>query len=161
MLPNPSSNPTEATVVSTIVGKENTPSDDNVASLYGISKWTNVKTFRRVALGSDGDIGATGIGTWTDTDPSSIVVADEADWWEDAAFYIPNDVDPDSVEIKFLFEPLADGTPIALGGYLWDTDYNNGHQKGRICIKFANDITGYTSTAKVAVDITYTRNEVV
>ena len=164
MTPTPGAGVNEASIVSAIgtavtEGGEN----DDVVSAYGVGKWTNVKTFRRVALGSDGDIHATGIGTWTDADPSSITTADEATWWEDEAFYIPSSgVDPDSVEIKFLFEPLADGTPIALGGYLWDTDYvhDNTHY-GRICIKFANDITGYTSTAKVAVDITYTRNEVV
>ena len=164
MTPTPGAGVNEASIVSAI-GTAVTEGgvNDDVVSAYGVGKWTNVKTFRRVALGSDGDIHATGIGTWTDADPSSITTADEATWWEDEAFYIPSSgVDPDSVEIKFLFEPLADGTPIALGGYLWDTDYvhDNTHY-GRICIKFANDITGYTSTAKVAVDITYTRNEVV
>lgn len=128
----------------------------NAQSGVAIAGWTNTMTYRRVALGSDGDIDDTGIGTWTDKDPSQIVSADETTWWYDAAFVIPSSgVDPNSIDIKIMFEPLSDGTPIVLQGYLWDTT------TGKICIKFANDISSYKTTAKVAVDITYTRNEVV
>jgi len=118
----------------------------NAQSGVAISGYTNTFTYRRTKTGT----GATGVGTWDDNTPPT-----ETDWWSDSAFIIPSGVDEDSVEIKILFEPLSDGTPIVLGGYIWDTT------TGKICIKFANDITDYMASAKVAVDITYTRNEVV
>ena len=121
-------------------------SSTHAQSGSGIAGYVNTFTYRRTKTGT----GATGVGTWDDNTPPT-----ETDWWSDSAFIIPSGVDEDSIEIKFLFEPLSDGTPIGLGGYIWDTT------TGKICIKFANDITDYMATAKVAVDITYTRNEVV
>lgn len=121
-------------------------SSTHAQSGSGIAGYVNTFTYRRTKTGT----GATGVGTWDDNTPPT-----ETDWWSDSAFIIPSGVDEDSIEIKILFEPLSDGTPIVLGGYIWDTT------TGKICIKFANDITDYMATAKVAVDITYTRNEVV
>lgn len=74
-------------------------------------------------------------------------VPTETDWWYDAAFVAEDD--SDDVECSIKFDPTGD--TVALGGYMLDTT------TGRICIKFANSIT--PSTAKIAVDITHTRNE--
>ena len=154
MIPTPSSSPSEATVVSTINGKYNTANDDSVASVYGVSRWSNEKKIRKTMVGStpigSASISATGIGAWFDGDPSSITPStDEVDWWEDAAFQIPN---TDDVDVSIKFDPSTNEA-IVLGGYILDTT------TGRICIKFGNSITN-TTDAKVAVDITYTRNEV-
>ena len=149
MSPTTSSSLTEDTIVSTINNTINT--NEEVASLYGIQKWTNEKRIRRIMNGSD--VGAlittTGIGTWTDK--SSPTSEDETDWWYDSAFIIPNNVSTDNIDISIKFDPS--GETIALGGFILDTT------TGKLCIKFANKITNI-ATAKVAVDITYTRNEV-
>lgn len=149
MIPTPSSSPSEATVVSTIDGKRNTANDDSVVSAYSVSRWSNEKKIRKT-MGSTG-ISSTGIGTWFDGDPSTIVPStDEADWWYDSAFQIPDNAD--DVEVAFKFDPSTNEA-IVLGGYILDTT------TGKLCIKFGNTITN-TTDAKVAVDITYTRNEV-
>lgn len=70
-----------------------------------------------------------------------------SDWWYDAAFVQQDDSDDIDISIKF----DTSGDTIALGGYILDST------TGRICIKFANSIT--PSTAKIAVDVTHTRNE--
>lgn len=156
MLPTPGVGTDEDDVVSavnTAVSVDGGANDD-VPSLFGMGVWTNVKKFRRVIDGSNGDISASGIGTWTDKDTTQITAADETDWWYDAAFVVPSGVDPDSVDIKFYFVPPADGEPIVRRGFIWDTD------TGKLCIAFADEITDPT-TAKIAVDISYVRNEVV
>ena len=56
----------------------------------------------------------------------------------------------DDVDISIKFDPSGDAT--TLGGYIFDST------TGKICIKFGNSIT--VNTARIAVDITYTRNEV-
>ena len=56
----------------------------------------------------------------------------------------------DDVEISIKFDPSGDTT--VLGGYILDTT------NGKICIKFANSID--ITKARIAVDLTYTRNEV-
>ena len=145
ILPTPGgSSATESGVVNVVQNATN--SSEDVPSLYGIQKWSNRKTFRRVMDGSAAGtlISATGIGTWSD-DP----VPSEADWWQDAAFIIPDNAD--DVDISFKFDPTGDA--VALGGYILDTT------TGKLCIKFANSVT--VATCRVAVDITYTRTEVV
>ena len=156
MLPTPGVGTDEDDVVSAVNTAVSVDggSNDDVPSLFGMGVWTNVKSFRRIIDGSDGDISASGIGTWTDKDTTQITSADETDWWYDAAFVVPSGVDPDSVDIAFKFEPPADGEPIVRRGFIWDTT------TGKICIAFAAEISDPT-TAKVGVDITYTRNEVV
>lgn len=188
--------PTEEKVVDTINTVGATATTDKIASLYGMNKWTNKKSIRRVMTGaqSGSKISATGIGTWfegnvADIDPST----DEADWWYDAAFLLPStyvqttdtvivagktyytkdtsttpptytpvstpdvsqianyyEADTDNIDIKISFDPI--GTPVILRGYILDTD------TGKICIGFANSIR--TQTARIAVDITYTRNDI-
>lgn len=56
----------------------------------------------------------------------------------------------DDVDISIKFDPSGDTA--TLGGYIFDST------TGKICIKFGNSIT--VNTARIAVDITYTRNEV-
>ena len=145
MAPTPASGLTEATVVSTVKGAS--ANNAQVPSLYGVQKWTNEKKVRRTISGAS-NIGSTGIGAWTDKDISSITTADEADWWPDAAFIIPDDAD--DVDIDFKFDPT--GSLVAIGGYILDTT------TGKLCIKFANTVD--PANTKIAVDITYTRNEV-
>ena len=144
--PTPSAGLTESTIVSTVNSATGTSTD--VPSLFGVQKWTNTKTVRRIMDGSNVPSGTTmtttGIGTWDDS-----ATPVETDWWYDAAFVF---TDSDNIDISIKFDP--NGETIALGGYILDTT------TGKICIKFANAISSVT-TAKVAVDITYTRNEVV
>lgn len=56
----------------------------------------------------------------------------------------------DDVDVSIKFDPSGDTT--TLGGYILDTD------TGKICIKFGNSIKA--ETARIAVDVTYTRNEI-
>lgn len=145
MSPTPASGLTEATVVSTVKGAA--ANNARVPSLYGVQKWTNEKKVRRTISGAS-SIGSTGIGTWTDKDVSSITTADEADWWYDTAFKIPDNAN--DIDIDFKFDPT--GSLVAIGGYILDTT------TGKLCVKFANTVD--PATTKFAVDITYTRNEV-
>ena len=143
MSPTPVSDLTEATIVTAVNGAQDT--NDNVPSLYGIQKWTNTKTIRRIMTGTQtgSKITATGIGTWDDSS-----TPDETDWWQDAAFIIPDNAD--NIDISIKWDPAGDD--VGLGGYIWDTT------TGKICIKFSNRVT--IATCRIAVDITYTRNEV-
>ena len=132
--------------------------DGKITSL-GIVNTSNTEVYneRRVRRTLDGSnvpsgttVTATGIGTWTDKDVSQIVSSDETDWWYDSAFIIPNNIDQNSVDISLKFDPTGDA--VTLGGYILDTS------TGKICIKFGNSID--TTTAKIAVDITYQSSEV-
>lgn len=143
---SPASGSAESTIVSTINGATNT--NTNVGSLYSIQKWTNEKKVRRVITGTtpigSASIGSTGIGTWDDS-----ATPTETDWWYDAAFKIPNN--RNDIDLSLKFDPSS-GEPVTLGGYILDTT------TGKLCIKFGNSIATPTN-AKIAVDITYTRNE--
>lgn len=197
MNPSPGTSPNEATVVSAINSRYNTANNDEVASVYAMSRYSNEKNVRRVLNGSNIPSGtaatSTGIGTWTDKDLDQISSSDEADWWFDAAFQVPvvyklttdtaivngktyytqdTSTTPytytpvanpvvgsigtyyeqysDDVDVCIKFDPSGDTA--VLGGYILDTT------TGKICIKFANSIN--ISTARIAVDLTYTRNEV-
>lgn len=142
----PASGSTESTIVSTINGATNT--NTNVGSLYSIQKWTNEKKVRRVITGTtpigNASIGSTGIGTWDDS-----ATPIETDWWYDAAFKIPDN--RNDIDLSLKFDPSS-GEPVTLGGYILDTT------TGKLCIKFGNSIAT-PANAKIAVDITYTRNE--
>ena len=59
MAPTPSASLTEDTIVNTVNAASVT--NENVASLYGIQKWSNTVTRRFVYTGT---VGSTGIGTW-------------------------------------------------------------------------------------------------
>ena len=58
----------------------------------------------------------------------------------------------DNIDVSLKYDPTTNEA-ITLGGYAIDTD------TGNICIKFGNSITD-TEHARVAIDITYTRNDV-
>lgn len=114
----------------------------------------NERRVRRILDGSNVPSGTTtsttGIGTWTDKDVSQIVSSDETDWWYDSAFIIPNNIDQNSVDISFKFDPSGD--TVTLGGYIFDSS------TGKICIKFGNSVE--ITNTRIAVDITYQSSEV-
>jgi hypothetical protein len=84
-------------------------------------------------------------------------VIDESDWLYLDILTMVDKTDTnsgmtsDNIGVGLKFDP-ATNEPIVLGGYIIDTD------TGNICIKFGNTITD-TEHARVAIDITYTRNE--
>lgn len=195
MNPTPSANLVEDDVVNAVVGKYNDGENDEVASIFSIGHWTNLKRKRLVY---NGTVGHTGIGTWVDgdiNDPST----QEADWWENDIFTLLDNSDPlidgYDVDFKIMVDPQG-GEPITLGGYLIDTAYYNEvtpvgtenpqaegwyeesggvytlttdttvdagktyySKTGKICIRFANYVMN-PATAKIAVDITFTRTDV-
>ena len=150
MSPTPSASLSDDTIVNTISSANSL--NDNVTSLYGIQRWSNLKTIR--VLSPANSIGHTGIGTWKDTitDPST----DEADWWQNNYFKLLDNSSPTTdgydVDFSIKLDP-GSGEVITLGGYIVDTT------TGKICIKFGNYVID-PSRAKIAVDITFTRTDV-
>ena len=143
---------TEDDVVAYVKSKfpQTEESNQEVASIFSIAHWSNVK---RIRLLYTGTIGHTGIGIWKD---GPIVAADEEGWWENDAFKMLDTMSPtvDGYDIDFdiKFDP-GNGEPITLGGYIIDTT------TGKMCIRFANYVAD-PARAKVAVDITITRTNV-
>ena len=150
MAPAPVSSLNEDTVVSTIQSKYNTPTNVEVTSVFSIAHWTNVKRKRIIYSGT---IGHTGIGTWKDGEVTS---ADETDWWTNTAFTLLDNSSPSvdgyDVDFSIKLDP-GSGEVITLGGYIIDTT------TGKMCIRFANYVID-PSSAKIAVDITFTRTDV-
>lgn len=145
ILPPSSPTPTESSVVSAISGAPaNTTS---AASAYATQQWSNRLTKRFIYTGTIAS-GATGIGTWDDSQTPT-----ETDWWQDDGFKIPDSANSEDIDVAFMFDPqTADGDVLTLGGYILDTT------TGSLCIKFGS--SAKVATHKVAVDITYTRNYV-
>ena len=156
MKPVPSSHPTEADVVSAINTGGLDDTNVEVASLYGISKWSNKKTFRAVLPGSSGAIGHYGVGEWkwTLNNPSDV---DEANWgwWKNNIFTYLGDQTLNGYDVDFKIKFVKDpgSEEILLGGYIVDT------VTGRMCIKFANYVSDIVN-ATVVVDVTFTRNDI-
>ena len=154
MLPDPKGTPApdEDAIVDTVNNAINT--NKNVASLFGIQRWSNVKTFRVVYKGT---VGHTGIGEWQNI-LNSPTASDESSWgwWYNDVFkYLDNSsasVSGYDVDFSIKFDPANDEA-ITLGGYIIDTT------TGYMCIKFANYITDPTN-AKIIVDVTFTRNDI-
>ena len=153
MSPNPDPNLTDDEIADAIDSAIGT--NDEVASLYGIQRWSNTKTFRAVLTQG---IGHYGVGEWQDS-LSNPTEAQEIQWgwWKnnifkylDPSFSQQNGYD---VDIKFGFDPKT-GEIITLGGYLIDTT------TGYICIKFANYVVNIAD-AKIIVDVTITRNDII
>ena len=146
ILPASNPTPTDASVVSDI--NSVSASTTKAASAYALQQYSNEKKVRRVITGTtpigSASIGTTGIGTWDDS-----VTPTETDWWYDDAFKIPDN--RNDIDLSLKFDPSS-GEPVTLGGYILDTD------TGKLCIKFGNSIAT-PANAKIAVDITYTRNE--
>lgn len=78
-------------------------------------------------------------------------VIDESDWLPLDILKTINADDSDDIGVSLKFDPKTN-EPITLGGYIIDTD------TGNMCIKFGNSISD-TEHARVAIDITYTRND--
>ena len=161
MTPAPSPDLLEEDIVSAIDNVSVDGTNDEVASLFGIQKWTNIKTFRVILSGSSGSIGNYGVGEWKSVIPSFPSTADalveERDiwgWWYNEAFKKLGNLEKDGydIDLAFKFDP-SNGEIVTLGGYILDTD------TGCLCIKFANYVIDTTNT-KIAVDITVTRNDV-
>lgn len=145
--PTPGSSTTESDVVTAVNGATST--NNEVTSLYGIQRWSNLKRTRVVAPA--GSIGHFGIGEWQDFIVGSTPTAVQESgwgWWHNDAFKIP---DGYNVDLDFLYDNST-GEPIMRGGYILDTT------NGYLCIKFANYVVDIAN-AKVAVDITITRND--
>jgi len=149
MLPDPEGtpSPTEESVVNAVTNAAST--NDNVASLFGIQKWSNVK---RIRVLYNGTVGHTGIGTWKD---GAVTSADEADWWQNNAFMLLDTssptVDGYDTDFNIMVDPSSE--PVTLGGFIIDTT------TGKMCIRFANYVIN-PADVKIAVDITFTRTDV-
>ena len=117
MLPDPEGtpSPTEESVVDVITNAGAT--NDNVASLFGIQKWSNVKRIRVIY---NGTIGHTGIGTWVS---GEVTPSDETDWWENDLFMLLDNSDPliDGYDTDFSIKVDPSSEPVTLGGYIIDT----------------------------------------
>lgn len=149
MLPNPTSSVTEADVVTAINGAvlADGGANDDVASLFGVAKWSNTMTKTYYVQGIAGNttpIGKTGIGTWC------VDGSDETGW-----ITIPELIGIGSKEhsINITYDPSKSGI-IIRGGYVIDDT------TGKMCIKFANEISeADTHTAKIGIEITIKRTE--
>lgn len=78
---------------------------------------------------------------YTYTPVASPVIADIGTYYEQLS---------DDVDIDIKFDPS--GSTVTLGGYIFDSS------TGKICIKFGNSVE--ITNTRIAVDLTYTRNEV-
>ena len=140
--PPVSPTPTESTVVSALTTGTSSASTE-AASAYAVQQWSNSDTKRFTRTITASASGITGIGDWDDT-------TNEADWWQDDAFKLPDSANSKNIDIAFKFDPqVNNGEVVVLGGYILDTT------TGKLCIKFANTVY---NAQLIAVDITYTRN---
>lgn len=149
MSPNPTASVTETDVVNAVNGAvlADGGENDEVASLFGIAKWSNTMSKTYYVQGIAGDttpIGKTGIGNWC------VDGSDETGW-----ITIPELIGIGSVEhaINITYDPSKSGI-IIRGGYVIDDT------TGKMCIKFANEISeADTHTAKIGIEITIKRTE--
>lgn len=159
MVPDPESTaPTdqEAAIVTAVkAGRTEGWTNDDVASLNSISRWSNsmIKTYTIQGTTTDSPIGTTGIGAWYDGEPEDIdPTTDEVDWLS-----IPELIgisSADDIDVDILFDPTK-SKPIALGGYIIDDT------TGKMCIKFANELTDEeTQTAKIGIELSIKRTDV-
>ena len=151
MNPAPSPSVTEDAVVTAIDGA--TKTNDEVASLFGIQRWTNVKTIR---LMIESGIGHYGVGEWQDTIVGTPTKATETGTW--GWYYNENlkklaDLTKNGYDYELAFKFKSDTEVVTLGGYILDTD------TGCICIRFANYVMD-TANTKIAVDINIVRNDI-
>lgn len=150
MIPAPNASLTEEEVVDAFddaVGVDGGANDD-VASVFGITNWSNTMSKTYIIRGTavDSPIGPTGIGTW-DTTQS------HADW-----ITIPELIgigSMENVDFKFTFDPKKSGTIVFGGAWIDDT-------AGKMCIKFANELSPEDQqTAVVGVEIITKRTQIV
>lgn len=154
MLPTPNANVDEDDVVSAInTGLLEGGANDDVASLYGVGVWSNVKEVAYCVQGAavDSPIGTNGIGDWEDE-------TDHDGWMEIAELY---GIGSTECEVKLVYDPKLFTGPIpVLGGWKIEdaATISDGHggtmNGGLLCIKFANEISSAdTATAVVGVKI--------
>lgn len=126
-------------------------SNDDVVSAYGVGKWSNVTEITYLVHGvSSGTnpLHNTGVGTWDDT------FANESDWLVIADLVGILSDPTKHVEVVFDPDYFADDIPV-FGGWLIDDT------TGKICIKFANEISNADClTGVVGVKITTDRTAV-
>jgi len=151
MLPAPNASVDEAAVVSAVTGGiTEGGTNDDVASLYGIGKWSNTmtKTYKIQGIaGSSTPITQSGVGTFDMTG------VDQTGWVTIPAL-IGAGSDP-SLDIKLGFDPATVSVPITLGGWVVDDS------TGKMCIKFGNEIPeADTHTALITVEVIMKRTEV-
>ena len=151
MKPNPST-ATEANVVNEVNSAAS--NNDEVTSLFGIQRWSNVKTIRLMITSG---IGHNGIGEWQWVFPTTPTKTQETNTW--GWFYhesIKKLGDLTKLgydyELSFKFDS-GNHEIITYGGHQVDTD------TGCICIRFANYVID-PSSAKIAVDINIVRNDI-
>lgn len=142
---------TEEDVVEYFKSKYPSAYDTNneVASIFALSHWTNVKRIRKIY---NGTIGHTGIGTWYDGEVPSEY---QSDWWEDEIFALLDNSDPlvTGYDVDFDIKVDPSSEPVTLGGWKVDTTTQ------KCCIRFANYVIDPTKV-KIAVDVTFTRTDV-
>ena len=152
MLPTPNASVDESAVVSAVKGGITEGGiNDDVASLYGVGKWSNTmtKTYKIQGIaGSSTPITQSGIGNFDMTG------VDQTGWVTIPAL-IGSGTDP-YLDIKLGFDPTTVSVPITLGGWVVDDS------TGKMCIKFGNEIPeADTHTALVTVEVIFKRTEVV
>lgn len=152
MLPTPNASVDESAVVTAVKGGITEGGiNDDVASLYGVGKWSNTmtKTYKIQGIaGSSTPITQSGIGNFDMTG------VDQTGWVTIPAL-IGSGTDP-YLDIKLGFDPTTVSVPITLGGWVVDDS------TGKMCIKFGNEIPeADTHTALVTVEVIFKRTEVV
>lgn len=152
MIPTPSSSLTEDDVVDAIndAVSDDGGENEDVLSAFGVSQWSNVmgKTFVVRGTASNSPIGTGGVGTW-DT------AASHNDWATIPELIGIGAVGTENIEVKLKYDPAKSGV-IALGGWMIDDT------AGKMCIKFANDISPEdTQTAVIGIQLIIQRTEIV
>ena len=170
MLPTPSSSIIESDVVDAVKGGITEGGiNDDVASLYGVGKWSNTmtKTFEiKGKAGSSTRITQSGIGTWP-ADPQNPTAAELETWIPIRELYgIWSSGDDVHFKLGFHLETVS--VPITLGGYYIDDNCTMSDGQGgtipcgRIVIKFGNEIPeADTHTAVISVEMTIKRTDII
>lgn len=161
MLPTPSASVTENAVVSAIqTGLLEGGANDDVASLYGVGKWSNCEA--KVILTTVAK-GATGIGDWNDTWKTD---DDRTGWlWSEYLYHVIDDGATPTPNINYNVEliPVCDvsqGETVGIASYRIDDDVtHNGVHGGAIAFKFTGSVQS-TNGIKVGVKLIFQRTEV-
>ena len=147
--PTPSSQLTEDQIVSVI--NSAIANNNNIASLFGIQQWTNVK---KKVIEYNGTVRSTGIGTWQEiedlleTPPSASDCASWG-WWYDDYFKNP-ELDTANVKIDFSYEGDEE---LSIGAWYLNTDV------GYLEVQFGNELA-YPSNMTIYVEFEITRNSI-
>lgn len=149
IFPTPSSSVTESAVVSAVNGA--LPANAQVASLFGVQQWSNVKN---KVIEYNGTIGSTGIGTWQEiedlleTPPSASDCASWG-WWYDDYFKNP-ELDTANVKLDFSYEGDEE---LSIGAWYLNTDV------GYLEVQFGNEVSD-PSSLTIYAEFEITRNSI-